>query len=575
MSKIYQEEEILELFDKYVNNIMREYKASIFLEKPTNIIIKRFPSSEEDPMWFGVKYKDKEIIINKKYTRILKGVLEREAFKLFLPKKVTSLRFGFDLAMLYAYSRLPKKYKRKWLELWNQHKISFDFVSNLTYKAPDMLLQLYTINRNKFIIDALTTLNFLCAENQNLDNYVFFLYEYRINNPPRINETDLKVLKASWAVSASSIEELKGPLITNISELTGLAKSTVSKSINKLLNTGICNVRTKINFNALELKHYFLIVTNAPNLLRLDYLLEYPFTHQIEYYPGPKLTIFVDFIAPIKGEFRDVLEKYAKIIVSNFNTPVYILSPVPGSHCEAYNFRFYKPNVGWLIQWPIIENLVYKMLTARSRTQYDELIRLDNYREQSEKIFSLDLDRLDLDIIENYISESAITISALRQKLRIDQNTLVAHIKKLREKNLISKTPQIEIGSLGFTERVFLMISGQIDDYRKLITAFKTTMPYMDVYLVRGTKTLPKTLRKTFEYNLIIFFSLPTGGAIQLSRILFKYLPVEYSINIRQNIGSTKNRIPISFWNTQTKKWETPHIHEFLNKLKKISKLAT
>ena len=104
-------------------------------------------------MWFGVKHSDGEIVIHKKYTKIINGILEREAFRLFLPKKVTSLRFGFDLAMLYTYSKLPKKHKRKWMELWNLYKISFDFVSNLTYKAPEMLLQLYTINKNKFIDD--------------------------------------------------------------------------------------------------------------------------------------------------------------------------------------------------------------------------------------------------------------------------------------------------------------------------------------------------------------------------------------------------------------------------------------
>ncbi|MCD6484407.1 MAG: Lrp/AsnC family transcriptional regulator [Candidatus Odinarchaeota archaeon] len=575
MSKEIQKANLLEQFKKYVNDIMREYKASPYLEMPKKITIKKFPTSEEDPMWFGVKHSDGEIVIHKKYTKIINGILEREAFRLFLPKKVTSLRFGFDLAMLYTYNKLPKKHKRKWMELWNLYKISFDFVSNLTYKAPEMLLQLYTINKNKFIIDALTTLNFLCTENQNLDNYVVFLHEYKIHNPPRINDTDLKVLKASWTVSTNKIEDDKGPLITRISELTGLAKSTVSKSINKLLNMGVCTIRTKINFNALGLKHYFLIVEDAPNLLRLDYLLEYPFIYQIEYYPGSKLTIFVDFIAPIKGAFRGVLEDYAKILVSSFNTPVYIFSPIPGSHYEVYNFRFYKPNVGWLIQWPIIENAVYKMLTARRHVQYDDLIQLGEHREYAEKMFSLELDRLDLDIIENYISDPEITISNLRRKLRIDQNTLVAHIKKLREKNLISRTPRIEIGSLGFTERAFLMISGQIEDYKKLINAFKLTVPHMEFYLVRGTKTLPKTLRKTFEYNLIVFFSLPTGGAVQLSHILFKYLPVEYRINIRQNIRNIKNRIPISFWNTQTKKWETPPIYEFLNKLKKISKLST
>ncbi|MGY5878860.1 MAG: AsnC family transcriptional regulator [Candidatus Thorarchaeota archaeon] len=463
----------------------------------------------------------------------LEGIIYRECLYHALPSDFCD-EAKHDIASCFARVLLGKNDRERWNAYWKKlppHRIR----ANLVYESFGMMDWMYKLGG----YDELVT---LVHEFESMDRYgkklTFIEYfEYMIRRTQDIvvglSQTEAKIIDALQKDADISYRQ--------VSKSTGLSKSWISTTINRLKNRYVLVELTTTPFSRIGIRTFHVLLAASSWDDPTRFIKDCPFLYDIRPILSGPWQVISRLAVPDSRDNIKALDQMVLILQRNG-----ISVDVSETHSVGVTNSFYHYNTRssqWDIPWVALESWGHRI---QSESLHQVIEQIDYPAKTTDHY----LDPIDMKILE-LAHQGIASTRVLRKELSIGQNKLSNRIKKLRAEELIRKIWAVY--NIGLVERMALRATD------------KTTSQMLDTW----SRELPRGyLRYEENRNLLLMIELPSGGSTKLMDVLRK---LKWPVTIAP-IGSGvwgQWDFPKQLWNVDKQRWTSPRseIISWLNKL--------
>jgi len=484
--------------------------------------------------WFGVRREGDTIFVSRKLVDagLLRGVLAREAFRLFIPRCLEKVEEAGDLAWEFARMQLHGNEEKLWVSTW--FKVSPQVsVKNVVYFAPFGFPIFERLSGGRFLGEVFKIFYQLDHYQYVLsfEEYVEILEEFMSNFPYVLDKFEVDVLRVFLNNPGLSRQEL--------AERVGRDISKVSRVFSRLKSLYVLRSYSRIFLPKIGLRTFVLVF--QPKFEFGDYVLEVlykcPFLFSVLEIVDDGMPFIAFFTAP--SSFERVLENFCEQLLK-YKFVVSAEWFLGFERYKHYNFGFYVPNVGWRIEWEAWALWFKKVLLEG---KYYEVLGVEG--PISEDVEAEKFDRIDLRIL-NYVWDCRVAdVRSVRKALRINMNEAARRLKDLRARGVIISGA--DASNIGLCEMVIFMAEMDEEVYRAFIAALDD-LPLHFTYRLRGKGT---------EVILSAIF-LPEGGGIWFARVLKKYFGRPFNAWFGRYVSGVTFKLPLELYDYRRGRWKIP-----------------
>ena len=326
-----------------------------------------------------------------------------------------------------------------------------------------------------------------------------------------LNDSAIDIMKIALIKQTTKPKELE--------KYSDKSKSTISKSVKKLLDMQVLYSRYQVNIHLLNLgKHLILLSCTKKQYEKIRYSIpKHPFLFSYSIHRSVNYIIGLQFVGPRTKEFNQHLVNYCKQLESRGSILEYYVFEIINS-LRNYNFKYFDPKTK--TQNLNINDIAvnYSLLRDISQDQKEKYERdLDNiviHIPQFSQAYH-DIELADLEII-NQIFDEKFTRRAIQKAVKKDMNEIVKRLKKLEENEILTEDV---FAHLPNTSTIIFIIeedkkSKKEDDLLEKLKLLSYNLP--DVFFAE--------LKGTFK-GIYLCLSLPNTSIIQFVDFINFYLP--------------------------------------------------
>ena len=484
--------------------------------------------------WFGVRRESDVIFISRKLvgTGLLRGVLAREAFRLFMPKCLESVEEAGDLAWEFARLQLHGDEEKLWASTW--FKVSPKvFVKNIVYYAPFGFPIFEKLSGGRFLGEVFKIFRQLDVYRYDLsfEEYVEVLEEFMSNFPYVLDDFERGVLQVFLNNPSLSRQEL--------AERVGRHVSKVSRVVSRLKSLYVLRSYPMVFLPKIGLRTFVFVF--QPKFEYRDYILdvlhECPFLYSVLEAVDGNMPIVAFFCAPLG--FDEYLERFAsqllKLRLVDFAE--WFLRFETYKH---YSFRFYVPKVGWRIEWEAWALWFKKVLLEG---EYYEVLGVEGPIFEDVKVEKLD--KVDLKILDFVWMNRVADVRSVREALKISMNDAAERLRDLRSRGIIVR--RADASNIGLSEIAVFVAGMNERTYQAFIAA-------LDDLPLHFTSKLQGEHRNVVLSNVL----LPEGGGIWFAKVLKKYFEGPFNVWFGRYVSGITFKLPIDLYDYRRRKWKIP-----------------
>lgn len=521
-----------EIFKGFVNSAARILNVKI-PDKIPEVSLSDF-GFDFNGRWFGVCRENDVIFVSRGLVDagLLKGVLAREAFRLFMPKCLEGVEEAGDLAWEFARLQLRGDEERLWVSTW--FKISSKaFVRNIVYYAPFGFPIFERLSGGRFLREVFNIFYQLDVYRYDLsfEEYVEVLEEFMSNFPYVLDYFERSVLKVFLNNPGLSRQEL--------AERVGRHVSKVSRVFSRLKSLYILRSYSTVFLPKIGLRTFVLVF--QPRFEYRDYILDVlykcPFLYSVLEAVDGNMPIVVFFCAP--HEFKRYLEKFAGQLLK-FKFVDFVEWFLRFETYKHYSFRFYVPKVGWKIEWEAWALWFKKVLL---KGEYYEVLGVEGPVLEDVKVEKLD--KVDLKILDFVWTNRAVDVRSVREALKISMNDAAERLRDLRSRGIIVR--RADASNIGLSE--IAVFTAEMDE--RVYQAFIAALDDLPLHFTS------KLQGKRGNVVLSTLF-LPEGGGIWFAKVLKKYFEEPFNVWFARYISGITFKLPLDLYDYRRGKWRMP-----------------
>lgn len=528
-------------FMNIIHNIEKEFNLKPIRDLPKCVKVNPCKQVvQKNKLRFGVKDTEEDIIIicKESSSELINGILLREAFIPFIPNSIYEIPQSIDLAMYYAYTKLPDAQKNKWLEIWKNISPKMNIKPNVNYN-PTVGFPLFDkLAKGAFLKEILEV--FLKFDEHDIkltfEEYAELLEEFMTRYTPKLSKNEIFVLQ--WVTTKPEIQ------LSEIAEMLRVSVPTVSNVITKLENRAILYRFDTITTSSLGLNQFFIwsyFISDSKRKEFIEDLKNCPFTYQIYDIVDAEAPVLAHLIAPMTNTFISSLENYIKRWSDkrHIREIVYFMTDKYGRY---YNFTDYSIDKK---KWDVS---FYKWFVwARRILQKDKDRILTQPLEKIRVRIPIVLDDLDMELL-SYISKTKDTrVDSLRKAFRKGTNIIQKRLSTYKKYGILR--PYAMIQNIGLND-VILFMAYVSEEESELFKTLFDFLPYNITYHTTG------------EHSACIsIIKLPNGSSSEFLTYLRRLFDNTTKIRayvVNTTVGSYW-RFPKEFWDVERQTWKVPH----------------
>ncbi|MHA1581404.1 MAG: winged helix-turn-helix transcriptional regulator [Candidatus Baldrarchaeia archaeon] len=521
-----------EVFKKFVNSTARVLNVKVPARVP-EVSLGDF-GFDLNGRWFGVRREDNVVFVSRELVDagLLRGVLAREAFRLFMPKCLEGVEEAGDLAWEFARLQLRGDEEKLWVSTW--FKVSPKvFVKNIVYYAPFGFPIFEKLSGGRFLGEVFKIFRQLDVYRYDLsfEEYVEVLEEFMSNFPYVLDDFERGVLQVFLNNPGLSRQEL--------AERVGRHVSKVSRVVSRLKSLYVLRSYPTVFLPKIGLRTFVFVF--QPKFEYRDYILdvlyECPFLYSVLEAVDGNMPVITFFCAPYGferylGKFADRLRKLRFV-----NFAEWFLRIETYKH---YSFRFYVPKVGWRIEWEAWALWFKKVLLEG---EYYEVLGVEG--PIFEDVKTERFDSVDLKILDFVWMNRVADVRSVREALKISMNNAVERLRDLKSRGIIVR--RADASNIGLSEIVVFKAEMNDEVYRAFIAALDD-LPLHFTSKLQGERG---------DVVLSIVF-LPEGGGIWFAKVLKKYFGKPFRLWFGRYVSGITFKLPIDLYDYRRRKWKIP-----------------
>ncbi len=484
--------------------------------------------------WFGVCRESDVVFVSRELVDagLLRGVLAREAFRLFMPKCLEGVEEAGDLAWEFARLQLRGDEEKLWVSTW--FKVSPKvFVKNIVYYAPFGFPIFEKLSGGRFLEEVFKIFRQLDVYRYDLsfEEYVEVLEEFMSNFPYVLDDFERGVLQVFLNNPSLSRQEL--------AERVGRHVSKVSRVVSRLKSLYVLRSYPTVFLPKIGLRTFVFVF--QPKFEYRDYILdvlyECPFLYSVLEAVDGNMPVIAFFCAPYGferclGKFADRLRKLGFVDFADWFLRFEVY--------KHYGFRFYVPKVGWRIEWEAWALWFKKVLLEG---EYYEILGVEG--PIFEDVKTERFDSVDLKILDFVWMNRVADVRSVREALKISMNNAVERLRDLKSRGIIVR--RADASNIGLSEIVVFKAEMNDEVYRAFIAALDD-LPLHFTSKLQGERG---------DVVLSIVF-LPEGGGIWFAKVLKKYFGKPFRLWFGRYVSGITFKLPIGLYDYRRRKWKIP-----------------
>jgi len=484
--------------------------------------------------FFGVRREGDIIFVSRGLvgSGLLRGVLAREAFRLFMPRCLEGVEEAGDLAWEFARMQLHGDEEKLWVSTW--FKVSPQVsVKNIVYFAPFGFPIFERLSGGRFLSEVFKIFRQLDRYQYVLsfEEYVEVLEEFMSNFPYVLSDFDVSVLQVflnNPGLSRQELAERVGRHVSKVSRVFSRLKSLYVLRSYPLVFLPKTGLRTFVLFcqPKFEFRDYVL-----------DVLYRCPFLFSVLEAVDSNMPVMAFFCAPLG--FQRELKKFADRLL-RFKFVEFAEWFLRFETYKHYNFGFYVPNVGWRVEWEAWALWFKKVLLEG---EYYEVLGVEG--PIFEDVEAERFDKVDLRIL-NYVWDRRVAdVRSVRKALRINMNEAARRLKDLRARGVI--VDRADASNIGLSEMVIFMAEMDEEVYRAFIAALDD-LPFH----------FTSRFRNEGREVVLSGVFLPEGGGIWFAKVLKKYFGRPFNVWFGRYVSGITFKLPLELYDYRRGKWKVP-----------------
>jgi len=484
--------------------------------------------------WLGVRRESGVVFVSRGLVDagLLRGVLAREAFRLFMPRCLEGVEEAGDLAWEFARLQLRGDEEKLWVSTW--FKVSpMVSIRNIVYFAPFGFPIFERLSGGRFLGEVFKIFYQLDVYRYDLsfEEYVEVLEEFMSNFPYVLDDFERGVLQVFLNNPGFSRQEL--------AERVGKHVSKVSRVVSRLKSLYVLRSYPTVFLPKIGLRTFVFVF--QPRFEYRDYILdvlhECPFLYSVLEAVDGNMPVIAFFCAPYGfkrylGKFADRLRKLRFVDFADWFLRFEVY--------KHYGFRFYVPKVGWRIEWEAWALWFKKVLLEG---EYYEILGVEG--PIFEDVKAERFDSVDLKILEFVWMKQVVDVRSVREALKISMNDAVERLRDLKSRGIIVR--RADASNIGLSEVVVFKAEMNDEVYRAFIAALDD-LPLHFTSKLRG------------ERGNVILSSvfLPDGGGIWFARVLKKYFGEPFNVWFGRYASGITFELPLDLYDYRRGKWKIP-----------------
>ena len=489
---------------------------------------------ELDGRWFGVRREGDIIFVSRDLVDagLLRGVLAREAFRLFMPRCLEGVEEAGDLAWEFARMQLRGDEEKLWVSTW--FKVSpMVSVRNIVYHAPFGFPIFEKLSDGCFLGEVFKIFYQLDVYRYDLsfEEYVEVLEEFMSNFPYVLDELERSVLQVFLNNPGLSRQEL--------AERVGRHVSKVSRVVSRLRSLYVLRSYPVVFLPKIGLRTFVLVF--QPKFEYRDYVLDVlhrcPFLYSVLEAVDGGMPVVAFFNAPLG--FEKYLGKFVDQVLK-FRICDFADWFLRFERYKHYSFRFYVPKVGWRIEWEAWALWFKKVLLEG---EYYEVLGVEG--PVSENVEGERVDRVNLRILDFVWTSRVADVRSVRVALKINMNEAAKRLRDLRSRGII--VSRCDASNIGLGEVAIFM--AEMDE--KVYRAFTAALDDLPLHFTS------KLQDRRGNVVLSIVF-LPEGGGVWFAKVLKKYFDNPFKLWFGRYVSGITFKLPIDLYDYRRGRWKMP-----------------
>lgn len=534
-------ENLTEMFLSFVNKARRFLGFEPFVEVPRKVVVGNVSSGGR---WVGSEFRDDILVVSRDLLSefaLLKGILARDAFRLFIPKELLNIEQSADLAWEFARLQLRGEDRRKWINFWQDYTEPLVIRPSILYYPPICYVQADKLSDGSFLSDIMVIFKELSKQGVILTSEEFAslivnrISFYSVTLTPRVARV-ISILYENPDVS-----------FKDLSRRLGVSIPYLSRLLSPFRKLGVFDVMVVPRFAALNFETWFVYM--LPEIERKRFIEEirkFPFLFSLHRLITGDRYFMAVFVVPRNFEIqkwvKDRLDDLDLLDLKIFKRK---------SFCRSLNFNFYDFDEGrWRNFWDYWELWFTRLI---EKEEYKAMLIKEVILPEGPPVY---LDRKDIEILKVIWEEKHTNRRKLQKVLRMNMNQLNKRIKRLIDHGVLTK--HVFVSNIGLDGCILFYGETNPEEHKALISGFKD-LPRHDTSRVYS--------EESGEEGTLSFIFLPEHSLASFSqvftKILDEWLGNEFFIHVRdlQPISVIWTFNP-KYWNERRQNWDKAMVED-------------